>query len=177
MWRRPQQRTAELRNHADRRFRARLLADPNSRASMPLKRIEYSRLKAKQKENFNFQKISAVLADYGFVTLRLSDDWQGADFIAQHVDGATFLRIQLKSRLTFDAKYQGKNLWIVFYDGEVWYLYPHDKFLAEVLRATGIGKTTSWSKRGRYSFPHLSVKIRHLLSRYRISGDLRPVPE
>ncbi|HEV2947263.1 MAG TPA: SPASM domain-containing protein [Gemmataceae bacterium] len=36
---------------------------------MKLKRISYSSLNAKQKENFNFQKISAVLADYGFVTL------------------------------------------------------------------------------------------------------------
>jgi hypothetical protein len=35
-----------------------------------------------------------VLADYGFLTMRLSDDWQGADFIAQHIDGA-FLKVQL----------------------------------------------------------------------------------
>jgi hypothetical protein len=35
--------------------------------------------------------VSAVLADYGFMTMRLRDDWQGADFIAQHVEGAKFL--------------------------------------------------------------------------------------
>ena len=46
---------------------------------MRLKQIKYRRLNARQKENFNFQKLSAVLADYGFVTFRLSDDWQGAD--------------------------------------------------------------------------------------------------
>lgn len=40
------------------------------------------------------------MADYGFMTIRLSDDWQGADFIAQHVDGVLFLRVQLKGRLT-----------------------------------------------------------------------------
>jgi hypothetical protein len=49
---------------------------------MILKKVLYSRLNARQKENFNFQKVSAILADYGFVTLWLSDDWQGADFIA-----------------------------------------------------------------------------------------------
>lgn len=60
---------------------------------MQLKKIAYTRLHARQKENFNYQKLSAVLADYGFVTLRLSDDWQGADFIAQHIDGKQFLRV------------------------------------------------------------------------------------
>jgi len=40
--------------------------------SLKLSRIEYNTLNAKQKENFNFQKVSAVLADFGFMTLRLS---------------------------------------------------------------------------------------------------------
>jgi hypothetical protein len=45
-----------------------------------------------------------VLADYCYVTLRLSDDWNGADFIAQHMDGSV-LRVQLKSRLSFFKRY------------------------------------------------------------------------
>ncbi|MGI0148266.1 MAG: hypothetical protein ACREDF_01870 [Thermoplasmata archaeon] len=110
---------------------------------MQLRRVRYSSLNARQKENFNFQKISAVLADYGFVTLRLSDDWQGADFIAQHTDGATFVRVQLKGRLTFEAKYRGKDLWVAFADGERWYLYPHDDLLDHVLAATAVGTTAS----------------------------------
>jgi hypothetical protein len=142
-----------------------------------LKRIRYSSLNSRQKENFNFQKVSAVLADYGFVTLRLSDDWQGADFIAQHIDGGTFARVQLKGRLTFDTKYRGKDLWVAFGDGENWYLYPHDELLAQVLEATGVGSTASWSERGGYSFPRLSKKLRGLVERYRISGDTKPVPE
>jgi hypothetical protein len=76
---------------------------------MILEPIEYDALNAKQKENYNFQKVSAVLADYGFVTFRLNDDWQGADFIALHVYGKT-LKVQLKSRLDFDKKYMGKEL-------------------------------------------------------------------
>jgi hypothetical protein len=63
-----------------------------------------SKRNARQKENFNFQKISAVLADYGFVTMRLSADWQGADFIGLHIDGETALRVQLESRLAFQEK-------------------------------------------------------------------------
>jgi hypothetical protein len=142
-----------------------------------LNRIRYSSLNSRQKENFNFQKVSAVLADYGFVTLRLSDDWQGADFIAQHVDGSTFLRVQLKSRLTFDKKYRGKDLCVAFNDGETWYLYPHDELLERILKKTGIGKTLSWSERGGYSFPRLSEPLHQLLDEYRITGDTKPVAE
>ena len=72
---------------------------------MKLVKTSYAELNGRQKENFNFQKISAVLAEYGFVTFRLSDDWQGADFIALHISGEV-LRVQLKSRLTFSQKYR-----------------------------------------------------------------------
>jgi hypothetical protein len=99
---------------------------------MNLEKIEYAKLNARQKENFNFQKISAVLADYGFVTMRLSDDWQGADFIALHIDGETVLRVQLKSRLTFQKSYCGKGLWIAFGNGDEWFLYPHDDLLKTI---------------------------------------------
>src|SRR6266404_4854846 len=105
---------------------------------MKLVKIAYGDLNARQKENFNFQKVSAVLAEYGFVTLRLSDDWQGADFIALHVSGEV-LRVQLKSRLAFYRKYEGKGLHVAFADGETWYLYSHDELLAKVLAATTIG--------------------------------------
>ena len=73
------------------------------------KRIDYQKLNSRQKENFNFQKVSAFLADYGYVTLRLSDDWQGADFIAVHISGDQFLKVQLKGRLTVDKKYEKKG--------------------------------------------------------------------
>ena len=89
---------------------------------LQLNRIDYRELNARQKENYNYQKHSAVLADYGFVTLRLSDDWQGADFIAQHIDGETFLKVQLKGRAVVDKKYEGKDLYIAFSGGSSWYL-------------------------------------------------------
>ncbi len=64
--------------------------------------IPYTQRNARQKENYNFHKLSAALADHGFNTLRLSDDWNGADGIALHKDGKTMIRIQLKGRLSFD---------------------------------------------------------------------------
>ncbi len=136
--------------------------------TLKLSHINYSSLNARQKENFNFQKVSAVLADYGFVTIRLSDDWQGADFIAQHVDGETFIKVQLKGRLTFEKKYQGKDLYVAFHSNGSWYLFPHDEVLECFLSKTNIGKTRSWKERGSYSFPGLSKQTKELLEAYRI---------
>ena len=72
--------------------------------------IKIGSLSGKQREAYHFQKVSALLADYGYQTIKLSDDWCGADFIAQHLDG-TFIKVQLKGRLTVSKKYEGKELW------------------------------------------------------------------
>ena len=74
------------------------------------KRIKYEDLNSRQQENYNFQKLASKLADYGFNCLRLSDDWQGADFIACHIDGKTFMKVQLKGRLSIEKKYDGKDV-------------------------------------------------------------------
>src|ERR1035437_6860128 len=100
---------------------------------MDLKKILYKKLNNKQKETFNFQKVSAILADYGFATIKLNDDWQSADFIAQHIDGNNFLKVQLKGRLSFGKKYQNKNIHICFPHKGDCYLYDHDKLLTTFL--------------------------------------------
>lgn len=141
---------------------------------MPFAKIAYAKLNARQKENFNFQKVSAVLADYGFVTFRLSDDWQGADFIALRVSGEV-LRVQLKSRLAFFEKYRNKGLHVAFADGDTWYLYPHDELLDKVLSKTKIKASASWES-GGYTLSRLSKQLRELLEQYRITGDAKPVP-
>ncbi len=130
--------------------------------------IEYDDLNARQKENYNFQKISAILADYGFATLRLTDDWQGADFIAQHIDGEMFLKIQLKGRLTFNKKYKGKGLLVAFPNKGDWYLYEHDVLLKKILSITDISETVSWSKGGGYSWGKLGKKLKTLLEPYKV---------
>jgi hypothetical protein len=131
-------------------------------------RVDYRELNARQKENYNFAKVSSVLADYGFTTMRLSDDWQGADFIAQHIDGQRFLRVQLKGRLSFAQTYRGKGLYVAFFNDPDWYIYPHDELLNTVLANTGIAKTDSWEKHGGYSFPGLSREMARLLEPFKI---------
>jgi hypothetical protein len=39
------------------------------------RRISYASLNARQKEVFNFHKVAATLADYGFNCIKLTDDW------------------------------------------------------------------------------------------------------
>lgn len=150
-------------------------SDDSSTNAQPLLRaIDYTGLNARQKENFNFQKLSAVLADFGFVTLRLNDDWQGADFIAQHVDGFTFLRVQLKGRFAIGKKYQNKGLYLAFFEAPHWYLYPHDEVLPQVLARTSVGTTRSWVERGGYSFPRLTAVLERILEPYRIPKLIPP---
>jgi len=129
--------------------------------------VQYAKRNARQKENYNFQKVSAVLADYGYVTMRLSDDWQGADFIAQHIDG-TFIKVQLKSRPFFAKNYEGKDLFIAYYDGQTWYLYPHDEVLNRYLPTSNLGSTVSWSERGGYSWRSAPRDLRDLLAPYKL---------
>lgn len=102
---------------------------------MKLSKISYGQLNAKQQEAFNFQKLSGVLADYGLYTIRLSDDWQGADFIAQHCVTNEFIAVQLKGRFGLWKKYQNKKLWLAFRDGETWYLYNHDEMVTAMQNA------------------------------------------
>ena len=77
-------------------------------------RVCCDEINAKQKEIYNFQKVAAVLADYGFNCIKLSDDWNCADFLALHMPSRDTLRVQLKSALSVHKKYEDQGLWIVF---------------------------------------------------------------
>jgi hypothetical protein len=131
-------------------------------------RIEYSSLNSRQKENYNFQKVAGLLADYGFNCLRLSDDWQGADFIACHISGETFLKVQLKGRLTLDQKYEGKDIHIAFFDGADCYLYPHDQVLARIEAAEKINGSRSWNEGRAYSWPSIPAWIKAIIAEYKV---------
>lgn len=132
--------------------------------------VPYAQLNARQRESYNFQKISAVLADYGFSTIRLSDDWNGADFIAQHISGVTLL-VQLKSRLCVTSEYRGKNLWIAFPSGNDWFLFPHDEVLNQVVQRTGIQSTVAWKIHGAYSWGAVPANLRTILEPYRLTNE------
>ena len=134
------------------------------------RRYPYQKLNPRQQEGYNFQKVSAVLADYGFLTIRLSSDWRGADFIAQHVDGITFLKVQLKGRPFFDKRYRDQDLYICFSNADSWFLYPHDEVLGQMLSAGRLQGTEAWDADGIYHFPKLTKLLATLLEPYRLEA-------
>ena len=115
---------------------------------MIFKKIDYSSLNSKQRENFNFHKVASALADYGYDSMRLNNDWEGADFIAVKDD--KMLKIQLKGRFTIDKKYIGKDIYIAFIEDNIVKIYNHDKVI-NVLPANII-QSDSWSIKGGYSW-------------------------
>ena len=131
-------------------------------------RINYNDLSAKQQEIYNFQKVAAVLADYGFNCIKLADDWQGADFLAYHKDSDNTLKVQLKGRVTIDKKYQQKNIWMTFPINAYWYLVEHSKLVEIISATTNWLNTPSWIDRGNYSSYAPSKKLVEALSEYKL---------
>lgn len=138
---------------------------------MVLEKINYSDLNSRQKEIYNFQKIAAVLANYGFNCIKLADDWQGADFLAYHKDGQDTLRVQLKARLTIDKKYIGKKLYVAFPVHTNWYLIDHDDLVAIIGESANWLNTESWIQKGLYHSVNPNGVILSALEKYRI-GDV-----
>jgi len=131
-------------------------------------RIKYNELSPRQKEKFNFQKVAAELADYGFNCMWLNDDRQGADFIASHINGNTVLRIQLKGRLAIDQKYSGKGIFVAFNQDDHWYIYPHDQLRDELLNLGLMTGSESWDIHGSYNWPKMSKNIHEHMGQYAI---------
>ena len=136
---------------------------------MKLIRVNYDVLSAKQKEIYNFHKVASLLADYGFNSIKLSDDWQGADFLAYHKEGNHTLKVQLKGRMLIDRKYIGKELHMCFRINSIWYLIPHDE-LMQIVEETlpDTLETLSW-ERGTYSWPRPPKTIREKLNQYALN--------
>ena len=133
--------------------------------------IVYNQLNGRQQERYNFHKIAALLADYGFSSIKLDDDWHGADFIAIHINGSTFVKVQLKSRLTFDKKYIGKDIYIAFPDGNDWYFFNHDDLLALLTAHPTLGQyfqSPSWQNGGQYSWPQIPQAMKTFLMPYKL---------
>ncbi len=127
------------------------------------------RLNPRQQEIYNYQRVSAVFAEYGYQTLLLSDDWNGADFIAMKFDGTEFLKVQLKGRFTISKKYLGKDIYICFEDKKTnsWYLYPHDK-VTNSKSVVKFKKSESWEGKGEYYIGVLSKELKELLNPYKL---------
>ena len=127
-------------------------------------KVEYSDLNARQKENYNFHKIASALAEYGYNSIRLSDDYHGADFISIHVETGEVLKIQQKSRWTVLGKYLGKGILIAFPLQKQVAIYDHDEVWNFILASDHpISKTKSFSVHKGYSAVNIPKGIDHLV--------------
>ena len=130
-----------------------------------LTKIEYRTLNSKAQETYNFHKMAAILADYGYNCLWLNDDWNGADCIAVHIDGISDFKIQLKGSISFARKYWAKNIYITFFEQGDIYIYPHDYILAQV--ENNIADKT-WLEKGTYFQTKITKKFREILEPYKV---------
>lgn len=115
---------------------------------MIFEKVSYGVLNSKQKENYNFHKVASALADYGYDSMRLNNDWQGADFIA--VKNDVMLKVQLKGRFTVDKKYLDKKIYIAFIEDNIVKIYEHDE--AVNMLSDNIKQSDSWNIHGSYSW-------------------------
>jgi len=137
---------------------------------MPFKKIKYADLNSRQKEDYNFQKIAATLADYGYSCMLPNDNLQGADFIANHIDGIASLKVHLRGRLTINKQYVGKNFYVAFRYEDCTYLYPHDELMSFIFKALpNTEKTKSWLMEGDYHWPNpMPKKLEQELAKYKL---------
>ena len=132
-----------------------------------LEPIEYSSLKAKAQENYNFLKMAAILADYGYNCLWLNDDWNGADCIAMHIDGISDFKIQLKGGISFAQKKRKKNLFIAFFELGDLYIYPHDVVLDQV---KSVISDQTWLAKGTYFQTKITKKFSETIAPYKVTN-------
>lgn len=135
---------------------------------MGLQKIDFRKLGGKAKETYNFQKVSALLVDYGFATNWLNVDFESADFIAVHFNGIDILKVQLKSRVTIDKKYLGKSIWMTFPVYGHFYLIPHDELIIIIEKTTNWLQTDSWMERNAYSSQSPSKQLLEALASYKL---------
>jgi frataxin-like iron-binding protein CyaY len=138
-------------------------------------KVRYDSLNARQRELFNFQKIAATLADYGYNCIKLADDWQGADFLAYHINATTTLKVQLKSRLTIDQKYCDKDIWMAFPHEGYWYLIKHDRLVEKVGEHTAWINSFSWKEKHGYSSTSINPSLLESLIENRLGPVYGPV--
>ncbi len=113
---------------------------------------EYDELEKDQREAYHYQKVAAILADYGFICSWQIADWRGADFLA-HGIGGEILKVQLKSGgFEINKKYcDCEDLWMLFPNGPDWYLIKHKELVELVGEHTVWLNSDVWENKGKYT--------------------------
>ena len=137
-------------------------------ANKMYEKIKYNKLNSKQQEVYNFQRLAGLMAEYGFNCIKLSDDWNGADFLAYHFDGESTLKVQLKGRLTIDKRYKNE-IYMAFPINDDWYLIKHGDLKEIIGTKTKFLLSDSWINGGGYSTGKPSKIIIDSLTNYKLT--------
>lgn len=83
-------------------------------------------------EQINYFRLANYLINCGYAPQWLNYDSDGADLIALSYDQKTIFKIQLKSRVSLDAKYVGRGIYVAFPKDSTkplndWVIVEHDK--------------------------------------------------
>ena len=76
------------------------------------------------------------------------------------------MRVQLKSRLTIDQKYEGKNLHMAFPINGGWCLIDHDLLVKLAGENANWLNTGSWLEKGQYHSASPSQKLIQAINEY-----------
>ena len=129
---------------------------------MIFKKVGYNKLNSKQKENYNYHKVASKLVEYGYNSIKLNDDWEGADFICVSSVGQEMIKVQLKARFTIDKKYLGKDLYIIFIEKSEIRIYKHDE--AVKIALDNILNSKSWKEKGSYHWHKTPVHYNQIIN-------------
>jgi len=134
-------------------------------------RVDYRELNPFQKQAYNRQKASAVLADFGFETQIVEESPGGADLIVYHQSGESF-NVRVRPRPGFWREHLNRRI-VICCRGEheaTWYLYPHDILFSKARAVSQFDATEAWVTTGKYHFPPpFSAWLLDLLKPYRLS--------
>ena len=149
-------------------------AFPAPGAGPEFAKVNYQDLNARQREVYNFHNIGARLAQHGYASYPIRDDWNGGDMFARHMLTGQSLTIQIKSRVTFDKKYLGKGLYIGFPLLDAVYVYPHDQILNRYIelrsqRDLPLGDNEAWSRDGLVHWVKPTKEMLDLLKPYELA--------
>lgn len=134
-------------------------------------KVRFADLSDRLKRNFNYQKVSAVLADYGFATFWISED--GADFLAIHKDGGvrSVRKVLIKEWITIADECRGKDIWIAAPHARGWFIYPHDAMLELIEAVEPFKCAASWQTDKLHSWQSPSNALLDTLAPYFVEGD------
>jgi hypothetical protein len=137
---------------------------------MRFERIDLGQLSVSEIRKYNYNKVTAALADYGFATELAPEGQVLWDFVATQLSSGKQIKVLIRPQMTLEKKFLGKDIYICFLEGSNWYIYPHDQHYEHVRITSNLMDTTSWKKEGTFTVSKLSAQNKLAIARFKIAA-------